>query len=262
MPPYTPPPQVDVRVESNVLRPDGRNSVRSSAEFLTGTTGLSISRTDYANPSTAATQFEVEFELSPSTTATVGAAISEGGVVPAFSISQVVLDGSDRRLELTFARGLNDDDSRAVAALIQQNVVGATLRIGDVQNRFSVAFNSDGIEVYENSLSIPLTDDGFLQLNSYMRAASGESDSYWSPDFWSGTGVQIAVPIVRSEDLDFGVGIQPGLIYRIEDGSQHVALAAPVGTRLNYRPSDSVDVNAALSFSYGLNASLSVRWRF
>ena len=258
--PYTPPPQVHINTEVNVFRPDGRDRIQTTAEHLGNDFSVGLSRTDYANPRTAVNQIYLDFALTPTTEATIGAALSEGSIIPEFTISQVVLNESDRTLRLYFARSLNSDDPRAVRSLIQRNTVGGNLRLGSVQNNFSVDFNSDGVEVYKNFLSIPLTDDGFLTLNSYMRAASEESDYYWDESFYAAAGVLVAVPVVQRDGLSVALGVQPGLVYSADD--DELRLGATAGARVQYEPSDNFALTGTISYSYGLNAALKMNFSF
>ena len=258
--PYTPPPQVHINTEANVFRPDERNRTRTTAEYLGDGYQIGVSRSDYANPSIGLAQVFIDFALSPSTDASIGAALVEGDIAPEFAISQTVLDEGDRSLKLYFARSLNSDDPRAIEALIQRNTIGGNLRIDGITNNFSVDFNSDGVEVYKNFLSIPLTDDGFLTLNSYMRAASEESDYYWDESFYAAAGVLVAVPVVQRDGLSVALGVQPGLVYSADD--DELRLGATAGARVQYEPSDNFALTGTISYSYGLNAALKMNFSF
>lgn len=261
MPQYTPPPQVQTEIRTNVFRPDGRDRIEYSADYLTGD-GLAIglTRYDYRNPRVGAQQVRVEFLLgeSTSTSGYVGAAVTEDGVVPEFGVSTVLLDSDSTSVRVYYSQGLVLTDPRAVEALIQSKILGISFGTDDLTAEYRINFNSDAVEVHEGWLNVKLTNSDFLSLRSYLRVSSAESGFYWSPPYFFSTGVLVGYPIPLGNDATLRVGAQPGLILE-DDG---VSIGAPVGAQLRYNPSDELRLAADIGYAYGMNARLSLSYTF
>lgn len=265
--PYIPPAQANIRVESNILRPDDRDRVQTTAEYLTGD-GLSIglTRYDYNNPTVSSNQVRLSFILKdPSQTQiSVGASITENGTVPEISVSTVLLDENAKKLRIYFDRGLNVSDPRAVEALIQHNTVGLAFSSPELSTQYQLSFQSEGTEIHEGWLNIPLSDNQFLSLRSYLRVASQDSGFFWSPKYFSNTGVLVGLPVVQNEQLNVQVGIQPGFSYSADwdDDNTEFRLTAPLGIRAQYTPDQQLNMLAEVGYSYGLTANFSLNYRF
>ena len=253
-------------VNANIFRPDGRNSIETSASYLLGDgLSLGLSRYNYSNPNVSNTQVRARLILDESsqTAATAGLAVTDNGTVPELGISTVLLDNDTQKLKLFFDRGLTTSDPRAVEALIQHNTVGIAFDSGAVDSKYQLSFNSDGTEVHEGWISIPLTDDDFITLRSYLRAASEESSFFWSPQFFSNTGVLVGFPLVTEDDYNVQIGVQPGFSYSTNrDGGSNLSLTAPVGVRAQYTPDDQLRIMAKAGYSHGLTVDLSLDWSF
>jgi hypothetical protein len=252
---YIPPQQVQIQNITNFARPDGRDRIQTTAEYLGDGFTVGLSHGFYLNPDIQASKLSIEFSLSDRTSATIGGSLVEGDLIPEIAFTSVIVDESNQRLLLYAERGLNDSDPRAIAALIQQNVIGASFRLGSSSTRAQVTFNSDGIEVYENWISIPLTDNSMVTLNNYVRVSSDRSDFYWSPSSFVATGLLVGLPIELSESATCQIGVQPGVI--VEEGE--LELGAAVGSRCRY-VRDRFSLNGSLSYGYGFTGLLTASW--
>jgi hypothetical protein len=250
-----PPTAAEIRVESTIARPDNRDRIQTSATYLGDGFRIGLSHGLYKNPDIQRSSLSIEFQFSDRTSATVGAAMVEGDLIPEIALSSILVDESNGRLLLYVERGLNDDDPRAIASLIQRNVIGASVKIGDVSTKAQVSFNSDGVEVYENWLSIPLTDNGMLTLNNYVRLSSNSSQFYWSPSSFVGTGLLIGIPIEVSGNTLCHAGVQPGVI--LNEG--RVDLGATIGSQCSYQ-SDRFSLTGGLSYGYGFSGRITAKW--
>jgi hypothetical protein len=257
MTPYVPPEIIPVTVETevNVFRPDGRDRVFLNSEYLGEGFTVGITQGFYVNPSVSTTELNVEFQVSPKGTVDIGATLVEGEIVPSIAIKSVLLDEGENKLVLQVSRELIKDP-RALEELIQSNVVGVNLSSNGTTASGKVNFNSDGVEVYEGRISIPLTESGFATLNSYVRFASESSDYYWSPKSYQSVGVALGLP-VEMGDFKGVVGVQPGIIL----DSGELAVGAPVGTQFTYE-GDNFTATGNIGYGYGIVGRVDLKWKF
>lgn len=254
---YQPPAieQVQINVDANVARPDDRDRVRTFLEM----DDLSIGVTNFNNPNSTLFQIFLDLELLEGTDVTVGGSALDGSFVPTVGIEQLVLDESDLSVRVYYERGLNDSDPRAVESLIQHNTIGAKIKFQDNSLNSFVEFNSDGTEIYQHFLRIPLTENEFLTLQQFMRASSQDSEFMWTPEsgWFTNTGVLISVPLIDSEDFDLGFGVQPGIVISGDTITPSVA----GGIRGAFQ-TDDLEISGVLGYTYGINGQLRIKFNF
>lgn len=258
------PPKFNIQTQTTLFRPDDRDRIRTTATYIDGPWEIGLSRADFNNPAVAVNQLALTFIIDEGsqTELTAGVSANNDGAVLDFGVSTVIVDDEDRKLRIYFDRGLNDSDPRAIEALIQHNTVGLVLSDDSLQFRYQLAANSDAVEVHEGWLSYPLTDNGFLTLKSYVRAASEESDFFWSPELFAATGIAMGVPFELGNNTECQAGVQPGLALTSDFGSDtEIEFAAPFGAQCQYSAGDT-QIKGRIGLAYGLTASVEARFSF
>lgn len=256
MPDYIP-PTIEVETRINTARPDGRNWIDNSASLEIEGVGIEAGYGVYHNPNVSVSRLVLEpLPNSSDVDLALGAHLVESDLVPYVRIGTALIDGDDVSINSSFERGLYDGDPRSIDELIQHNTISMNLWSEAVNGWGKVAFISDGGEVFEGGVSVPLDENGAVSFEGYGRAATEDTGRYWAPGPFVSGGIRYAVPFRLSDELTGGVGAQVAVSH--DDG---FSIGVPAGVQLNYN-GEGFKASAELGYGYGLTAGVKLEWSF
>ena len=242
---------INTRVDTNFARPDERDRVGGAVELSgdgLGDATLSLGTQAFVNPDVQVTSVGVRYGLTDRLSITAGADATHRGTVPSASVGYTAIFSEDFSLYLAASRGLVTDDPRAVEALLQSNEISASFWANDVSAWGKLGFISDGNEVFEGGLSVN-TNQEWLAFSGYGRAATEDSDLYWSPQPFYTLSADFRAKL--SEEC--GAGVRVGVAVNESDPE----LAIPVGAFCDF------DWGRVLvGYGYGATATVEANFSF